>query len=91
MEKEKKKTLTLVVCFLLLLKGERKKCLTLAAYFLRLEIPGLPACYQLFPPFLLGELCCLGKGVLCLFHKYFLLLRGMFPKLLRQHILLTLI
>ena len=45
MEKEKKKTLTLVVCFLLLLKGE-KKGLTLATYFLRLETPGLPACYH---------------------------------------------
>ena len=37
------KSLTLVVCFLLPLKGERK--LTLAAYFLRLETPDLPACY----------------------------------------------
>ena len=41
---EWEKTLTLV-CFLLPLKRENKKCLTLAAYFLRLETPGLPACY----------------------------------------------
>ena len=34
------------ISFLLLLKRE-KKCLTLAAYFLRLETPGLPACYHL--------------------------------------------
>ena len=40
------KILTLVVCFLLLLKRD-KKCLTLAAYFLHLESPGLPACYPL--------------------------------------------
>ena len=45
MEKEKK--LTPVVCFLLPLKGEIKICLMLAAYFLRLETPGLPACYPL--------------------------------------------
>ena len=44
MEKGEKITL---VCFCLLLKRERKKCLTLAAYFLRLETPGLPACYPL--------------------------------------------
>ena len=42
------KNLTLVVCFLLPLKGEiKKKCLTLAAYFPRLETPGLPVCYPL--------------------------------------------
>ena len=41
------KNLTLVVCLLLPLKGEIKKCLALAAYFLRLETPGLPACYPL--------------------------------------------
>ena len=40
-----------------------------------------------FPPFLLGELCCQGKGASFSFHNYFLLLRGMVPKLLRQHIL----
>ena len=34
-------------CFFLPLKGEIKKCLTLAACFLRLETPGLPACYPL--------------------------------------------
>ena len=28
-------------------EGREKKCLTLAAYFLRLETPGLPACYPL--------------------------------------------
>ena len=43
---KKKKTLTLVVCFLLPLKRERKH-LTLAAYFLHLETPSLPACYPL--------------------------------------------
>ena len=41
-----------------------------------------------FPPFLLGELCCQGKGASFSFHNYFLLLRGIFPKLLRQHILI---
>ena len=44
-----------------------------------------------FPPFLLGELCCQGKGASFSFYNYFLLLRGIVPKLLRQHILLTLI
>ena len=43
-----------------------------------------------FPPFLL-ELCCQEKGVSFSFHNYFLLFGGMVPKLLRQHILLTLI
>ena len=45
---------------------------------------------SLIPSFLLGELCCQGKGVSFSFHNYFPLLRGMVPKLLRQHILLTL-
>ena len=44
---EGKKNLTLVVCFLLLLKRKIKKHLTLAAYFLCLETPSLPACYPL--------------------------------------------
>ena len=44
-----------------------------------------------FLPFLLGELCCQGKGASFLFHNYFLLLRGVIPKLLRQHSLLTLL
>ena len=44
----REKNLTLVICFLLLLKGEiKKKCLTLAAYFLHLETPGLSVCYPL--------------------------------------------
>ncbi|XP_044796209.2 peroxiredoxin-like 2C isoform X1 [Bubalus bubalis] len=38
-----------------------------------------------------GELCCQGKGASFSFHNYFLLLRGLVPKLLRQHTLLTLI
>ena len=42
-------------------------------------------------PFLLGELCFQGKGASFSFHNYFLLLRGIIPKLLRQHILLMLI
>ena len=42
------KTLTLIVCFLLL-KRETKKCLTLAAYFFHLETPSPPACYPLTP------------------------------------------
>ena len=42
----KKKCLTLVVCFLLLLKRERDN-LTLAAYFLHLGTPNLPTCYSL--------------------------------------------
>ena len=46
---------------------------------------------SLIPPFLLGELCCQGKGASFSFHDYFLLFRGVVPKLLRQHILLTLI
>ena len=46
---------------------------------------------SLIPPFL-GELCCQGKGASFSFHNYFLLkFRGVVPKLLRQHILLTLI
>ena len=44
-----------------------------------------------FPLFLLGELCCQGKGASFSFHNYFLLFRGVVPKLLRQHFLLTLI
>ena len=44
-----------------------------------------------FPPFLLEEFCCQGKGASFSFHNYFLLFRGMVPKLLRQHIILTLI
>ena len=44
-----------------------------------------------FLPFLLGELCCQGKGASFLFHNYFLLLRGVIPKLLRQHSLLTIL
>ena len=58
-------------CFLLLLKRERK-CLTFAAYFLHLETPSLPACYPLIPPFLLGELCCQGKGASFSFRNCFL-------------------
>ena len=46
---------------------------------------------SLIPPFLLGELCCQGKGASFSLHNYFLLFRGMVPKLLRQHIFLTLI
>ena len=40
-EGKKKKNLTLVVCFLLLLKRKVKTSLTLAAYFLCLEALGL--------------------------------------------------
>ena len=46
---------------------------------------------SLIPPFLLGELCCQGKGAPFSFRNYFLLFRGVVPKLLRQHILLTLV
>ena len=46
---------------------------------------------SLIPPFLVGELCCQGKGVSFSFHNYFLLLRSIIPKLSRQHILLNLI
>ena len=44
-----------------------------------------------FPCFLLGELCCQGKGASFSFHNYLLLFGGVVPKLLRQYILLTLI
>ena len=40
-------------------------------------------------PLFLGELYCQGKGALFPFHNYFLLLRGIVPKLLRQCIFLT--
>ena len=46
----REKNLTLAVCFLLLLKGERKKSLTLAAFSFHLVAPGLPACYPLNVP-----------------------------------------
>ena len=65
--------------------------------FLLLGDPGLlidlPRNWLFHPPspILLGELCCQGKGASFLFHNYFLLLRGVGHKLLRQHILLTLI
>ena len=45
--RERKKNVTLVVCFLLPLKREIKNHLTLATYFLRLETPSLPSCYPL--------------------------------------------
>ena len=70
---------------------KRKKNLTLVAYFLHLETPGLPACYSLIPPFSFRRIVLLGKRALCSFHNYFLLLRDVIPKLLRQYILLTLI
>ena len=43
------------------------------------------------PPFLLGGLFCQEKEASFSLHHYFLLLRSMVPKLLREHILLTLI
>ena len=88
--REGKKNLTLVVCFLLPLRREiKKKCLTLATSVWR-PLAFLPVTLS-FPPFLLGELCCQGKRASFSFHNYFLLFRGVVPKLLRQHILLTLI
>ena len=47
---EKKKNLTLVVCFLLMLKGEIKKMSDTCSLFPSLETPGLPACYPLTIP-----------------------------------------
>ena len=72
------KNLTLVVCFLLLLKRERKKCLTLAAYFLHLETPSLPIYYPLVPLFSFRRIMLPRE-------------RDIIPKLVRQHVLLTLI
>ena len=48
MEKEKKKNLTLVVCFLLLLKGEIKMS-DACSLFPPFGDPDLPACYPLNP------------------------------------------
>ena len=48
--RKKKKNLTLVVCFLLLLKGEIKKMSDTCSLFPSLETPGLPACYPLTIP-----------------------------------------
>ena len=69
--------LTLVVCLLLPLKREIK-CLTRAACFLRLETPGLPAGYPLFPPLSSRRIMSPKQ-------------RAIISKLVRQHILLTLI
>ena len=46
---------------------------------------------SLIHPFSFRRICCQEKGVSFSFHNYFLLFRGMVPKLLRQHILLALI
>ena len=74
------------ICLFLLLESPRPLC-----------PPQGPQTYQptweltlSFPSFLLGELCCQRKGAPFSFHNSFLLLRGIIPKLLRQHILLTL-
>ena len=71
------KNLTLLVCFLLPLNRD-KKCLTLAAYFLHLETPSLPTCYPLIPSFSFRRI---------MFPRE----RDIVPKLVRQHILLSLI
>ena len=56
---EKEKTLTLIVCFLLPLKGEIKNVLHLQPIS-RLETPGIPVCYPLmitvYDAFILGQL-----------------------------------
>ena len=46
---------------------------------------------SLISPFLLGELCCQGKGPKFSFHNYFLLWWGTVSKLFRQYFLLALI
>ena len=85
------------VCPFLLLENSRPLSHSCGLWtpFFSLGTPGfLSICLGiefLTPPFLLGELCCQENGASFSFHNYFLVLRGIVPKLLRQHILLTLI
>ena len=65
--------------------------MTLAGYFLRLEMPGLPDCYPLIPPFSSrGIMLPREKGHRSHSITASELRRGIVPKLVRQHILLML-
>ena len=65
---------------------------TLAAYFLRLETPGLPSCYPLIPRFSFRRIMLPSEMGRCS-HSITVskLTRGIVPKLVRQHIFLTVI
>ena len=77
------KNLTLKVCFLLPLKREIKNVWHLQPISsIWRPLAFLPVTLS-FPPFLLGGFCCLGKGTSEL-------IRGIVPKLVRQHSLLIL-
>ena len=82
-----KKSLTLVVVSFCWLR-EKEKSLILAAYFLRLGTPRLPACDPLVPPVAFRSSVLPGERGVVLLLSLLLLIRGVVPKLVRQHILL---